>query len=145
MVANVRGFYGIRLRLDLEHEINHVPEGQVSGVRRMPTAPTGVVADLVLWNVAQGIVGRLNAHLHMLPVGCDVHRGIDPAKTGDQRRIIDLEEKPGGHHRFVVALTDVGQGVEIRFFRWVILVPEEVRDPPWAQQGVTLQIKPHRF
>ena len=57
------------------------------------------------------------------------------AKPGDQRRIIDLEDKPGFHHGFVVALAEVGQRRAIRLFRLGILVPEEVGYPPWAEQG----------
>src|SRR5262245_11259588 len=54
---------------------------------------------------------------------------------GDQRRIVYLEGKPGFHHRFVVALAAVGQRIEIRLFRLVILVPEEVGYPPGAEHG----------
>ena len=133
-MADVRCFHGIRLGLDLEHEVDHVPEGQVGGVRRMPASPTGVVADPVFRNIAQGIVGRCDAHLHMLPIGFDTHGGIGHAKPGDQRRIIDLEDKPRFNHGFVVALAEVSQGIEIRLFRLVILVPEEVGYPPWAEQ-----------
>jgi hypothetical protein len=71
----------------------------------------------------------------MLPVCCDAHGGVGHAKPGDQRRIIDLEDKPGFHHGFVVALAEVSQGIEIRLFRLVILVPEEVGYPPWTEQG----------
>ena len=60
---------------------------------------------------------------------------VGHAKPGDQRRIIDLEDKPRFNHGFVVALAEVGQGIEIRLFRLVILVPEEVGYPPWAEQG----------
>ena len=60
LVAGVRGFEQIGLRLHPQHDTDHVDHLDVVGMRAMPAAPTEMISDLLIGDVAQRVVQGLD-------------------------------------------------------------------------------------
>ena len=56
LVAHVGGLEGVGPRVDLQHQVDDVPELDVGGVRAVPGTPAQVEPDLLLRQAAQRVV-----------------------------------------------------------------------------------------
>ena len=113
LVAHVGGLDQVHLGLDLEHDVDDVGQWEVGRVRAMPAAPTEVVPDLFLGDVAQGVVQRLTAHLAELAVAVDPHRDADPIPQRAHPGVVDLHLEPGVGDRLVLLAHRLGDGVDV--------------------------------
>lgn len=94
-VPNVSGFDGIGLRLDAKHHIHDVPQGNVSRMWAVPTAPADVIADTILWNVLKCTIQSLDAQHRVMLVFLNGWMWIKHVPSVREARIVELQDKAG--------------------------------------------------
>src|SRR5688572_8976601 len=77
LVAGVRAFDQVALRVDHEHYVDELLELDVEGVRAVPATPAEVIAHAVLRQPFEGVVQRFYARNHVLSEGVQAHVDAD--------------------------------------------------------------------
>ena len=97
-------------------------------VRTLVVAPAQVHAHLVGMDVARGVVQRLDVEPRLAAEL--VQAGVvelDVATHG-QVRAVELQHQPRLRDGFVFLLHRLGDGLQVGFSRWVVLIVQEQRD-----------------
>ncbi len=63
LVARIRAFDQIGLRLDLQQQVDDALELEVESMRAVPAAPAQMIAHAIFRNIAQRMIERLDPHL----------------------------------------------------------------------------------
>ena len=92
-------------------------------MRPVPAAPAQVIANLLLGNVRQRVIQRLDAHHAVARVGLEAHLNADAIPQRREPRIVDLDLESRRGNRLVLDLQRVRERDDEVFLRLVVLVP----------------------
>src|SRR5207253_10351653 len=107
LVAHVRRLDGIRLRLDLEHDVGDVAQGDIVDVRSMAATPAEVQARLLFGQTHEGVVDRLDQHFNVFAVLGYGHLW-KKLPGGREFRLVDLEDEASVDDRLVLLAQGLG-------------------------------------
>ena len=121
-VPHVRGLEGIEARLHRQHHVHQIGHRQVERVRAVPAAPAEVITHAVLGHVAQRMVQRFHPGEAAGPERVESHDDADAIPERGRPRVVDLQQEPGIHDRFVLDPQRLRQSPDELLRRLVVLV-----------------------
>ncbi len=121
-VAGVGRLERVPASLDLQHQVDDVPELDVSRVGAVPTSPAEVKPDLLLGQVAQCVIQRLHPNPGEVAVVLDRGFRIDLVPVLGNGRIVDLHDQAGIDDDLVLLTHRIGTGVDELLFGGVVRV-----------------------
>jgi hypothetical protein len=127
LVLWIRCLDRIALRLDLEHEIDNVPERNILRVGVVAASPADVETDTLLGDVADGAIDCLYPHLGELAVVRDAHLRVDVIPVR-QVRVVELQGDARVRDSLVLLVHRIRYGEQHLLLRAVVLVAQPMLD-----------------